>query len=200
MYSRLDVTNHWLEWSGLTQRSNLELMRQRLAGDMPHQPLDRFASILEPVKGYARHAENYTSFTPLNHLVDSIPPESNAAREFRDAVDKYLALPKAQRNSAELRKQLTAWDENAAAVRPVLQRNSLLNEDLPVQDAVAKLCQAGEQALSYLDAGATSTASADWKQRNVSTIQDAVQRKGDILIQMAPAIQKLVDAVPTPTE
>jgi hexosaminidase len=199
MYSRLEITNRWLEWFGLRQRSNLELMRQRLAAAMPHQPLDRFASILEPVKRYERHAEKYTSFTPLNHLVDSIPPESDAAREFRNAVDQYLASPKAQRNSADLRKQLTAWDENAVIVRPILQSNSLLNEDLSVQEAVTKLCRTGEEALSYLDAGATSTASGDWKQRNTSAIQDATQRKGDILIQIAPAIQKLVDAVPTST-
>ncbi len=31
------------------------------------------------------------SSTPLNRLVDSIPPESDAARDFRDAVDRYLA-------------------------------------------------------------------------------------------------------------
>ncbi len=35
MYTRLESTNRWLEWLGLTQRSNLELMRERLAGDMP---------------------------------------------------------------------------------------------------------------------------------------------------------------------
>ncbi len=61
MYARLESTNRWLEWLGLTQRSNLELMRQRLAAGAPYQPLDRFASVLEPVKGYARHAEKYTN-------------------------------------------------------------------------------------------------------------------------------------------
>ncbi|MBV8867768.1 MAG: family 20 glycosylhydrolase, partial [Acidobacteriaceae bacterium] len=99
MYYRLYLTNHWLEWLGLTQRSNLELMRQRLAGAMPYQSLDTFSSILEPVKGYSRNAETYTNTSPLNRLVDAIPPESDAAREFREAVDEYLATPKAQRNS-----------------------------------------------------------------------------------------------------
>lgn len=196
MYRRLAVTNRWLESLGLTERSNLELMRQRLAGSMPYQPLDRFASILEPVKGYARHAEKYTSATPLNRLVDSIPPESDAAREFRDAVDRYLAMPKDQRNGQEIRRQLAAWRDNALLVRPILESNSLLTEDLPIADAVIALCRAGEEALSYLDRGATSSAPADWKQRNAAAIQDAAQRRGDILIQIAPGIQKLVEAVP----
>jgi hexosaminidase len=197
MYGRLEVTNRWLEWLGLTQRSNLVLMRQRLAGSMPPQPLDRLASILEPVKGYQRHAERYTILTPLNRLVDSIAPESDAAREFRNEVDQYFASPKDKRNGAELRKQLTVWDENAAMVRPILQSNSLLNDDVAMDDALMKLCRAGQEALSYLDGTGTSTASADWKQRNTSAVQEAAQRQGDILIQIASAVQKLVDAVPT---
>ena len=76
MYARLDSTDRWLEWLGLTQRSNLELMRERLAGGMPVGPLDAFAAILEPVKGYERHRAPYGASTPFNHLVDAIPPES----------------------------------------------------------------------------------------------------------------------------
>ena len=196
MYARLEPTNHWLEWLGLTQRSNLELMRQRLAGNESVQPLDRFIAILEPVKGYARHAENYSSSTPLNRLVDSIPPESNAARDFRNAVDQYLALPKEQRSSESLRRQLTAWQENLKMVRPMLQANTMLVENIPVVDAIDSLCTAGEEAFSYLDANATAPIPPDWKSQNAAKAQEASQRKGDILVPIAPAIQKLVEAVP----
>jgi hexosaminidase len=196
MYTRLQTTNYWLEWLGLTQRSALALMRQRLAGHGPVQPLDRFASILEPVKGYSRHAEKYSSTTPLNRLVDSIPPESDAAREFRNAVDQYLAAPTEQRKSGRLRRQLTTWQENLRLVRPMLQANTLLTENIPVADAIDSLCLIGEEAFSSLDAAATGRIPADWKSRSAATVQEASQRKGDILIQIAPAIQKLVDAVP----
>ena len=63
MYARLRLVNHWLEWLGLRQQSNLELMRMRLAGAFPVGPLDVFASLLEPVRGYARHSEDYTIFS-----------------------------------------------------------------------------------------------------------------------------------------
>ncbi len=195
MYERLGVTNRWLEWLGLTQRSNLELMRQRLAGSMPYQPLDRFVSILEPVKGYARHAERYTSSTPLNRLVDSIPPESNAARDFQDMVDRYLAS-KDPRDRETLRKQLALWLEDVAAVRPILQSNANLTENLAVADAVVVLCNAAQEALSYTSGGSTATVPANWTERNLTAVRNAAERKGDILIAIAPAIQKLVDAVP----
>jgi hexosaminidase len=195
MYRRLAITNHWLEWLGLKQRSNLELMRQRLAGTSPVEPLDTFASALEPVKGYSRHAENYTSFTPLNRLVDSIPPESDAAREFRNAVDAYLAGPKEQADAEALRKKLAQWSEETTAVHPTLQTNSLLMEDIPVADSLLRLCQAGQEALSSLSSH--NIASSDWKQRNLAAINDAAKPQANMLIQIAPAIQKLVEAAQT---
>lgn len=195
MYRRLEATNRWLEWLGLTQRSDLELMRERLAGALPVQPLDTFASVLEPVKGYSRHAARYTSTTPLNRLVDSIPPETDTAREFRNAVDRYLAN---HDNADELKKQLTTWAENVSTVRPMLESNSLLTEDIPIADALATLCRIGQESLSYLTPGASAT--ADWKQRSLSQIDDAAKPKADILIRIAPAIQKLVEAVPTATQ
>ncbi len=200
MYRRLEVTNRWLEWLGLTQRSGLELMRERLAGSLPIQPLDTFASILEPVKGYARHAERYTSTTPLNRFVDSIPPESDAARDFRNAIDAYLASSPGQRNSDELRKQLTFWAENIPTVRPILESNSLLTENLTVADALAILCRIGQESLSYLDASTgapTVRATTDWKQQSLNLVNEAGKPKGDILIRIAPGIQKLVEAVQT---
>ncbi|MBV8052664.1 MAG: family 20 glycosylhydrolase [Acidobacteriaceae bacterium] len=204
MYARLVPTNYWLEWLGLTQRSGLASMRQRLAGSMDHGPLDRFSSILEPVKGYGRHAGKYQTTTPLNRLVDSIAPESQAAREFRDAVDAYLAKPAEQRNSEELREHLTRWAEDARTVRLMFATNSVLTENLPAADAVERLCDAGLQALQTLDTGVSSTNARDaaWKAQTSQAVKDASSQKADMLIQIAPGVQKLVDAVqvgPTPT-
>ena len=187
MYRRLEITNSWLEWLGLSQRSNLTLMRQRLAGEMPAQPLDTFASILEPVKGYSRHAERYNLLTPFNRLVDAIPPESDAARQFRESVDRYVAGPKGSESSATLRRQLLQWLENARAIRPMLQGNSLLNEDAPVADEMIGLCQAGLDAITALDIGQSSGART----------AIAAEPRADMLIQIAPGIQKLIEAAPT---
>ena len=193
MYARLKPTNEWLEWLGLTQRSNLELMRQRLS---PYDPylLDRFVAILEPVKGYGRHAQNYSTTTPLNRLADSIPPESEAAREFRNAVDAYLAQPAGQRDNTILRDHLTRWAQDAKNIRPIFQTNSLLIQDLPVVDAMETLCKAGLEALAFLES--STPRDAAWRQKTAATVQDASTRKGDVLIQIAPGVAELVGAVP----
>ncbi|MBV9158034.1 MAG: family 20 glycosylhydrolase [Acidobacteriaceae bacterium] len=197
MYRRLEVTNRWLEWLGLTQRSGLELMRQRLAGGMPYQALDVFASLLEPVRGYSRHADRYTTSTPLNRLVDSIAPESDTAREFRNAVDQYLAAPKEQRNSEALKEQLLEWIVKVSAARAVLERNSLLSENIVAADTVIGVCKIGSDALLYLDPHLTppSAATAAWKQRSLAAVEEAAKRQGDVLIAIVPGVQKLVEAV-----
>ena len=195
MYARLGVTNRWLEWLGLTQRSSLALMRQRLAGVAPYGPLDRFVTVLEPVKGYSRHAEKYSNTTPLNRLVDSIPPESDRAREFRNAVDQYVAGSKDQRNADVLRKQLVTWEEDEASVRPMLESNSILTENLAVADALVTLCKAGEEALDHLE-GKAGGANDGWKQRSLTRTQEAGKRHGDITIAIAPGVEALIQAAP----
>lgn len=191
MYRRLYVTNHWLEWLGLTQHSNLVLMRQRLAASMPVRPLDVFASVLEPVKGYARQ-KNYKTFTPLNRLPDAIPPESDVARQFRDAVDRYLTAPNDATLAAALRNQLTKWSDNVTAVSPVLQSNALLAEDIDAADVLAQLCQAG---LDSLDAvSSNKSMSADAKQKAAAIVDIGLKPHEELLIQIAPGIQKLLTA------
>ncbi len=51
-----------------------------------------------------------------------------------------------------LRKQLDAWSGNAANIRPLLESNSLLTEDLPVADGLTALCKVGDEALSPIQA------------------------------------------------
>jgi hexosaminidase len=192
MYGRLEDVNVWLEWLGLAQRSNLELMLRRLAGaDADINPLKTFASALEPVKGYERHRNHYGASSSFNRLVDAIPPESDISREFRNAVDRYLSAP-SPADADRLRKQLAAWSRIAGEVRPTLESNSLLTEDVPVADGLATLCRAGDEALTY----ASTAAPADWKQRTVAVLKDVNAHHASLLIAIGPAIQKLVDAVP----
>ncbi len=193
MYQRLEPTGRWLEWLGLTQRSALELMRQRLAGTMPYQPLDRFASILQPAGLGPRRSSINSRFTPLNRLVDALESECNAAREFSDLVDQYLAA-KDQQKGQQIQEALSRWRQIALGVRATLERNSILNEDLPLADALTALCDSGAQALTYLRGG--SSAAADWKKQALAAIQNASGWRSDIRVAIAPAIQKLVEAVP----
>jgi hexosaminidase len=195
MYRRLKVTGEWLEWLGSKHRTDPSLMRRRLAGPYPQQPLDILATLVEPTKGYSRHAQNYGIFSSLNRLSFAIPSESDEAREFRDSVTEYLAIPAAKRNSNDLRTRLSFWSQAAKDVRPMLQNQSVLTENLPVANGVETLCQVGQEALLYLQEPAGMP--VDWKKNAKVRIDPFVNKRfGDLLIQIAPGIQKLVEAVP----
>ncbi len=192
MYRRLAVTSQWLEWLGLEHRSGAELMRQRLAGSYPVAPLDILASLVEPTKGYSRHAEKYGIFSALNRLSFGIEAESDVARQFRNHVDEYLAT---KSHAAELARDLAAWRQAAKDVRPMLTNQSILTENLPVAAGVETLSAVGIEALHYLDG--TANPPAGWKdQANTKIAPYVGKRFGDLLIQIAPGVKKLVAAVP----
>jgi hexosaminidase len=194
MYQRLNLTSEWLALSGLNHLSNPELMRLRLAGPYAQAPLDVLASLVEPTKGYSRHAERYGIFSTLNRLEFTVPSESDVAREFRNAVDAYLATPRDKRNGAALRASLALWAQAAKDVRPMLENESVLTENLPLAGALEQLCQTGQEALTYL--AGKNEAPPDWKKQADAKIKPVVnQRFGDLLIQIGPGVQKLVDAV-----
>jgi hexosaminidase len=190
MYRRLEVTSRWLQAIGTTQRWTSESMLQRLAGTMPYAPLQAFSSVLEPVKGYSRHAEQYNILTPLNRLVDAIMPESDAAREFRNNVDTYVAGTHNPANSQALRASLTRMAQSVTAVRPLLQTNSLLKEDIAVADSLDALCSVGQEAIAVLD----GTHDAKLSSGANDQVASAAKPQADMLIMIAPGIRKLVDA------
>jgi hexosaminidase len=181
MYRRLEATSHWLDLQGMQHLNEIRLMQARLAGTVDPAPLAMLASILEPMKGYSRHrTQKFSSIFPFNRLVDAIPPESEAARKFRDAVD---------RSDLDLvRPRLIDWRANATAVLPILQSNSLLTEDLEVANAVAELCSIGLEALG-------PKPDAVRVQAMLAAIDADSKPKAEMLIQIAPGILKLVQKI-----
>ena len=173
-------------------------MLRRLMGESNNITFDAnlralrvFSTAFEPVKGYERHRNHYGAVSPFNNLVDAIPPESDSAREFADAVFRYLTMP-APDSADTLRKQLARWSQSVADVRPLLGSNSLLNEDVPLADALDTICKAGNEALMYSNGGAPE----GWKQTTTAALKDASAHRASLLIAIAPAVQMLVDSVP----
>jgi hexosaminidase len=195
MYRRLETTDNWLQYQGIEQRSQLRLMQERLAGSHPVEPLTILASVLEPIKGYKRHsARDYTSLTPYNRLVDSIAPESEASREFRDAVDRFVADPKTDAADGDLIvKDLTLWKNNIPQVMLLLQSNGPLAENVPVAQAVDSLSATGLQAFEDLRSG--KHVDPAWIKGALATVDENSAPKVEMLIQFAPGIRKLVEAL-----
>ena len=126
-------------------------------------------------------------------MVDAIAPESAAARKFSAAVDQFIAS-NFQDAAAEsyIRKQLTEWRDNDGALQPLLQNSFLLKEVTPVSQNLAALGAAGLHALDSIETGKPTQ--AEWSQQQIAMIQQAAKPTADLVLAVAAAVQKLVEA------
>jgi len=185
MYRRMEATSRWLEWAGLTHRSNYHLMLQRLAGNVPLEPLATLASLVEPVKDYEREKTgDYTQQTPLNRLVDAARPESITAREFNRDVKSM--------DRVKLRQTLERWRDNHVALDPVIREREILSDALPLSAALTDVATIGLAALDSME-GRAGKPSAQWVTENRAKLADAKKQKGALLLMVVPGIEVLVD-------
>jgi hexosaminidase len=199
MYTRLDVIGARLEWLGLTHRSYYRRMLQRIAGSASPEEfsaLRTLADLVEPVKDYTREKlapAEPTSFTPMNRLVDAVPLESDAARRFAEAVDKFVAAScRDAEIEARLRAKLTAWRDNDAKLQPLARRSFLVKEGADASIGLSSLGAAGLAALDYTAKG--ERAPDSWKGQQTASVVEIQKPKGQLLLIPAAAIQKLIDA------
>ena len=198
MYRRMVAFSARLEQLGLTHRSSSVVMLARIAGTDDIAALEVLARAVQPASITIRETEAQkaggiqTSDVPLNRMVDAILPESEAARKFSSAVDQFVAS-KFQDTTAEsyIRQKLTKWRDNDSALQPLLQNSFLLKEVAPVSQNLASLGAAGVQALDYIDA--RKPAPAEWKLQQVAMIQQAAKPTADLVLAVAPAVQRLVE-------
>lgn len=204
MYARLDVISQRLEWLGLTHRTGLRKMLQRIAGPATPEEfaaLKTLADVLEPVKDYTRgETAPYTAITttPLNRVVDAIPPESDAARRFADATDGFLAGSCRDANLAgQLRAQLTKWRDNDAPLQSLALKSSFVKEVAQSSQDLSAVANAGLSALDAISGG--SALSADRQAQLNAATAEAAKPKAQLLLIPATSVQKLVVAASQPT-
>ena len=104
MYRRLAVESLRLEALGLTHISQEGASLRQLAGTRQIDPLVILASVLEPVAFHDRaHLQHPNQLTPLNQLIDALPPDPPSRHNFELLVKAYLQnLETPSRNEAEL--------------------------------------------------------------------------------------------------
>jgi hexosaminidase len=193
MYSRLNRASAGLEWLGLTHQSGARLMLERLSSPHDVHALKLLADVLEPVKGYAREkARDYNSLTPLNRLVDSIPPESEVARDFAGMTTRLLAHASSAEEQDTMRIQLAAWRDNGPQLWPLLKNNALLQELVPVSQNQTLVATAGLQALDYLKTG--GRAPTIWREQQLAMLEQAGKPQSELLNMIVPSVKKLVEA------
>jgi hexosaminidase len=194
MYERLDRVNDWLDAYGVTQNTNYDVMLRRIAGTVDISALRTLVDVVEPVKGYSRAnlaASEPTAMTPLNRVVDAAHPESATARRFSALVDAFLSGAKPE-TEPQIRALLTEWKGNSDKLQPLAGSSALVQEVFPLSQSLSALGATGLQALDYLDR--KEKAPGDWETQQLATVHEAFEPKAQVLLMVAPAVQKLIQA------
>lgn len=196
MYQRLPVISTWLEWLGNKHVSSYYLMLHRLAGQEDMAPLKVLADVVEPVKDYTREdlaATPATSMSPLNRLVDAVPPESETGRQFAGLVQQAVAGKASPAVYTRLHAQLTQWAGNDARLQPLLQKSFLLKEVAPLSRNLSACAQTGLQALDYLSRGQRPP--SGWTTQQIGMVQQALKPgHAQLLLMVAAPVETLVRA------
>jgi len=196
MYQRLAIISQKLGYYGLRHRLITDEMLQRMSGEPDPVPLKVLAAVVQPPRLYERQQlRTFTDFTPLNHLDDAVPPESDTAREFNE-IAKRIALGKADPQEwQQARQWLVLWRDNDAKLQPLLERSYLTQELAPVSRNLSRVAEIGLQALD--DLHENRLVSADVWQRNIEFLKSSGKPQAVLLLMVAPSVELLVQATRT---
>lgn len=196
MYSRLALVSLKLESIGINPAAVTNEMLQRMSGESDPAPLKVLAEALQPPMGYTRNDHgSYNSSTPLNRLVDAIPPESNTAREFGDLAAQIASGPATEQQWRQARQWLTLWRDNDAELQPLLTQSSLTEELIPVSHNLRQVATIGLQVLDDLQN--KSSISAATRDSDLQTVKSAEQQDATVIDRIAFSVELLLDATKT---
>jgi hexosaminidase len=193
MYRRLAIVSNDLIHSGQTYQAIHEQMLQRMVGANDVTSLKVLASALEPPKEYARESlASYDSFTPLNRMVDAVPPESNWAREFHHLASLIAAGKASPEQWAQAREWLILWRDNDARLQPILPHSDLTAELEPVSHTLNQTAVIGLSALDSLQNHKPVSASV--RQQQLSFLKSAEAPQAVLLDMIVPSVKLLLNA------
>ncbi len=161
MYRRLDAVTQELEHRGL-----------KTSGVPVPEPLKTLADVVTPTTfGQRIRTHRYNQQTPLDQLVDDVPPESQVARAFAALVDDM--------DRAQIRMWLIRWRDNNAGV-------------LPASRSLKHLGAIGLEALDYLDR--KQRPSDQWLAEQRGFLETLKKPQNEVRFAIVPSIEKLIDA------
>jgi hexosaminidase len=190
MYKRLDALSVSLERLKLLHYTNTRKMLDQIAGKTPRQLLETLSSVVEPVKDYEREkTQAFSTQTALNRLVDAVPPESNAGREFNRLAQEAIQDPNSR---LELRKWFKRWRDNDARLQPFLSSSSSLQELIPLSRQLCNLGSTGLAVLDNIEAGSPVT--GETRNQQLVVIDDAAKPHAELFLVVSSGVRQLVAA------
>ena len=155
MYARMALVAERLKYVGVDNAATEQRMLERIVGDAAPEDLDALrvlAGMVQPPEGYERgELRVYTNLTPLNRLVDAVPPESETARRLSHLMDRVADGTATTGEKAQARAELVALRDNDARLRAVMARSELGAELVPLSASVSAVAAIGLEALDALE-------------------------------------------------
>jgi hexosaminidase len=194
MYTRLAVVSQNLAYYGQTYQAESEQMLRRLSGNEDSAALKVLASIVEPPKEYTREnlGKTYYSYTPLNHMVDAVPPESARAREFRTLAHRIAAGNATAADLQKVRQWLTLWRDNDAILEPLLPESALTAELAPLSRSLSNAAEIGLSAIDSIEKH--EPVSPALRQEQLASLKQMGAPQAVLLNMMIPGVEDLVKA------
>ncbi len=237
MYRRLAAVSLRLEDVGLLHQKNPEAMLRRWIGidgartewarDKIITEIKPLIAVIEPVKGYRRGAlQKATQFTPLTRLADIAQPDSEQARDFVKAVERYLhpTLLSTVVGFDPVGSQLNEWKKSAAVMnrgvfaysstpvkpepRPkddqtvdidlqIYIRAPLLNEEAaPLAKDMEDVCDIGLEAYGHLRSN--TKPSEEWRNAKLARLIEAAKPRAAVELMIVQPVMELVIAAAEP--
>ena len=193
MYARMAVVSNKLVSYGLTHQSFTRPMLQRMSGQTDPKYLAVLASVVQPPVGYDREdLKEYDWYSPLNHLVDAIPPESETARKFKNLVTAIVSGSASPGQYQKVKDWLTLWRDNDAKLQPSLKRSDITAELAPLSQSLSQVSAIGLRALEDLQNHRVADAATT--QSDLQTLKTAEKPQAVLRDMVVPPVEMLVQA------
>ncbi len=158
MYRRLSTFRRRLAAWGINPQATTQIMLESISGEGNPVALRVLASAVQPPQGYVRGGlQPAFTYTPLNRLVDAIPPESDAARSFQQLAAAIAAGSATREQEEQAHTMLMTWRANVQQLAPMLSRSPQMQELAPVSQRLSRVAEIGLDAMLELQSGQHST-------------------------------------------
>jgi hexosaminidase len=196
MYRRLAVESLRLETLGLTHITQEAVSLRMLAGTEKIDPLLTLASVLEPLTFNQRaHLQHPNQLTPLNQLIDALPPDPPSRHDFELLVNAYLQDPGTRsQTQTELATNFKAWIAAEPGILRLMAASPVLARAEPRVQQLTILGTIGLEAVSHLSSGLP--AAAGWKAQQLALLDEAEKPQALVRFTVIKPLRDLVGAVP----
>jgi hexosaminidase len=195
MYRRLVVESLRLEGFGLTHISQEDASLHQLSGTEQIGPLQILASVVEPVPFDERaHLQHANQLTPLDLLVDALPPDPPSRHNFELLTRAYLQNPAARTpEERELSARFNAWITAEPGILRLMAESPLLAQAEPRAHQLTELGTVGLEAVSHLSSGLP--AQAGWKAKSLAVLDEADRPQALVRFTVIKALRDLINAI-----